>query len=86
MIMPNMARFTLLALVHLLLASLAAAALLVDYDAARGDDPSKLGTRNLEAARDVKPKENSDGLYIKADVDWRGTKCGHFHRNETSIR
>lgn len=82
-----MARINPLSLLNILvLSSLAASALLVDYNAARGDDPAVIGSRELEAERGVKVKENSEGLYIKSDVDRRGTKCAHFHRNETSIR
>ncbi|GME59176.1 hypothetical protein GGR51DRAFT_503670 [Neofusicoccum parvum] len=62
------------------------AALLVDYNAARNDDPSKMGQLNLEAARGDKPDKNSADLYIKADTDFRGTKCAHFHRKKGDIR
>ncbi|KAF9731469.1 hypothetical protein PMIN06_000425 [Paraphaeosphaeria minitans] len=61
-------------------------ALLVDFNAARGDDPSVLGLRNLEAARDDKRSDNAADLYIKAEKDANGTAAAHFHRDKGNIR
>lgn len=68
------------------LADSAICKLLVDYNADRGDDISRVGLVNLEQARNVKPKANTDDLYIKADKDWRGSKAAHFHRKKGYIR
>ncbi|KAI0115647.1 hypothetical protein GGR51DRAFT_503670 [Nemania sp. FL0031] len=76
----------LYALLSLMLCQMAASALLVDYSAARGDDPSKMGQLNLESTRGTKVSKNTADLYIKSDVDWRGTKCAHFHRKKDWIR
>lgn len=70
----------------LLLCGLATGALLVDYKVTRGDDPSKMGQLNLEARRNDKQNKNSAELYIKSDMDWKGTKCAHFHRKKDYIR
>ncbi|RHZ43461.1 uncharacterized protein CDV56_102436 [Aspergillus thermomutatus] len=59
---------------------------LIDFSAARGDDPSILGIRNLEAARDDKVSANTDDLYIKLGTDPRGTSALHFHRIQGDIR
>jgi hypothetical protein len=61
-------------------------ALLLDFNAARGDDPKVLGLRNLEAARDDKRSDNAADLYIKADKDASGTAAAHFHRAKNNIR
>jgi hypothetical protein len=68
------------------LAGSAISKLLVDYNADRGDDVSKIGFLNLEQARGDKIKENTDDLYIKAGKDWRGSKAAHFHRKKGYIR
>ncbi|KAF2847412.1 FAD/NAD(P)-binding domain-containing protein [Plenodomus tracheiphilus IPT5] len=60
--------------------------LLVDYNAERGDDVSKIGRINLEQARGEPIKSNTDNLYIKAGKDWRGSKSAHFHRKKAYIR
>lgn len=52
---------------------------LVDFNAARGDDPRKLGSLNLEKGKGDRPKQNTKDLYIKLDKDWKGTKAAHFH-------
>ncbi|KAI2780255.1 hypothetical protein F4815DRAFT_499788 [Daldinia loculata] len=52
---------------------------LVDFNAARGDDPKKLGSLNLEKGKGDRPKQNTKDLYIKLDKDWKGTKAAHFH-------
>ncbi|KAK7192981.1 hypothetical protein DPSP01_005190 [Paraphaeosphaeria sporulosa] len=70
----------------LILAPAALGALLVDFNAARGDDPKALGLRNLEAARGDKRSENSADLYIKADKDADGAAAAHFHRAKANIR
>ncbi|KAK7937683.1 uncharacterized protein PG986_014551 [Apiospora aurea] len=75
-----------LAATALLCASYARAALLVDYNAARGDEVAKMGLVNLEAARDEKQHENTADLYIKNDKDWKGAKSAHFHRKKGDIR
>jgi hypothetical protein len=59
---------------------------LLDFSAARGDNPSMLGIRNLEAERDRRPKDNSKDLYIKLDKDQNGTPALHFHRKKDYIR
>jgi len=62
------------------------AKLLVDYNAARGDDVKILGLINLEKERYNRTKENTNDLYIKNDKDWAGTKSAHFHRKKGYIR
>lgn len=64
----------------------ALSALLVDFNAARGDDPKVLGLRNLEAARGDKPSDNAADLYVKTDKDANGTAAAHFHRAKGNIR
>ncbi|KAF7590819.1 hypothetical protein BBP40_002341 [Aspergillus hancockii] len=59
---------------------------LLDFSAARGDDPSGLGVRNLESERGVRPKDNTDDLYIKLDKDPNGTPALHYHRKKDFIR
>ncbi|KAE8386698.1 hypothetical protein BDV23DRAFT_187006 [Aspergillus alliaceus] len=59
---------------------------LVDFSAARGDDPSVLGMRNLEAERNAPQSENSKDLYIKLDKDPKGAPALHFHRKKDYIR
>ncbi|KAF9886525.1 hypothetical protein FE257_011432 [Aspergillus nanangensis] len=74
---------------HLLTLSLLPAIqakLLLDFNATRGDDPSTLGTLNLEAERGDKPDSNSDELYIKLGEDPDGNPALHFHRDEGYIR
>ncbi|KAL1602710.1 hypothetical protein SLS60_006131 [Paraconiothyrium brasiliense] len=61
-------------------------ALLVDFNAARGDDPKVLGLRNLEAARGNTRSDNAADLYIKSDKDASGTAAAHFHRKKDNIR
>ncbi|KAI1445145.1 hypothetical protein F5Y02DRAFT_418194 [Annulohypoxylon stygium] len=53
--------------------------LLVDFSAARGDDPKILGNLNLEKAKGDKPKSNTPDLYIKLDKDPKGVAALHFH-------
>jgi hypothetical protein len=60
--------------------------LLVDYNAERGDEVSKMGLLNLEKERNNTIKSNTDDLYIKAGKDWRGTNAAHFHRKKDYIR
>ncbi|KAK8057285.1 hypothetical protein PG996_011222 [Apiospora saccharicola] len=81
-----MVHFAQLAATALFCASYARAALLVDYNAARGDEVSKMGQVNLEAARDERPSGNTADLYIKNDKDWKGAKSAHFHRKKGDIR
>ncbi|OOO05226.1 Polysaccharide lyase [Aspergillus oryzae] len=59
---------------------------LVDFSAARGDNPSILGLRNLESVRNTKLDENTKDLYIKLDKDPKGTPALHFHRKKDYIR
>ncbi|KAI2615374.1 hypothetical protein GGR54DRAFT_642397 [Hypoxylon sp. NC1633] len=56
-----------------------ASGLLIDFNAARGDDPRLLGTLNLEKTKGDKLKANTKDLYVKLGSDWKGTKCAHFH-------
>ncbi|KAI3398690.1 hypothetical protein diail_8729 [Diaporthe ilicicola] len=62
--------------------------LLVDFDAARGDDPSVIGQRNLEEKPDHKSyiKENTTDLYFKKDKDWQGHPAGHAHHKKGFVR
>ncbi|KAI2463059.1 hypothetical protein F4781DRAFT_146993 [Annulohypoxylon bovei var. microspora] len=53
--------------------------LLVDFNAARGNDPKVLGTLNLEQAKGDKPKGNTPDLYIKLDKDPKKVPAAHFH-------
>ncbi|KAJ8130913.1 hypothetical protein O1611_g2710 [Lasiodiplodia mahajangana] len=76
----------LYALLGLMLCQMAASALLVDYNAARGDDPSKMGLLNLESTKGTKVPKNTADLYIKSDVDWKGTKCAHVHHKKGWLR
>ncbi|KAI0183112.1 hypothetical protein EV127DRAFT_517215 [Xylaria flabelliformis] len=69
-------------LLTLLLCQVVAGTLLVDYDAARGDDPSKLGLLNLESTQHVKVSKNTPDLYFQSGVDWKGTKCAHVHHKK----
>ncbi|OGM48813.1 hypothetical protein ABOM_003028 [Aspergillus bombycis] len=59
---------------------------LLDFSAARGDNPSVLGVRNLESVRNTRPKDNTNDLYIKLDKDPKGTPALHFHRKKDYIR
>ncbi|KAK0706310.1 hypothetical protein B0T26DRAFT_837247 [Lasiosphaeria miniovina] len=77
---------SLRALHGLALPLLVASKLLIDFNAARGDDPSKMGHINLEGARGESRSSNSPDLYIKSDQDWRGEKAAHFHREVGNIR
>ncbi|KAI1140848.1 hypothetical protein F5Y05DRAFT_423756 [Hypoxylon sp. FL0543] len=52
---------------------------LVDFNAARGDDPKKLGTLNLEEDKGDRPKANTPDLYIKLDKAFNGQNRAHFH-------
>ncbi|KAK6851951.1 hypothetical protein PG995_012076 [Apiospora arundinis] len=81
-----MVYFSQLAVSALLAAAHASAALLVDYNAARGDGVGEMGLVNLEAARGEAQKGNTADLYIKADNDWKGAKSAHFHRKKGDIR
>ncbi|KAF2971903.1 hypothetical protein GQX73_g1741 [Xylaria multiplex] len=76
----------LYALLILLLCQVVAGTLLVDYNADRDDDPSKIGILNLESTRHVKVSKNTADLYIKSGVDWKGTKCAHVHHKEGFLR
>lgn len=77
---------SLRALHALTLPLLAASALLLDFNAGRGDDPSTMGLINLEGARDKGQSANTPDLYIKSDKDWRGVKAAKFHRDVGNIR
>ena len=68
------------------LAISATSKLLVDYNAERDDDITKLGLINLEQERNETIKSNTDDLFIKAGKDWRGKKSAHFHRKKDYIR
>ncbi|OTB02909.1 hypothetical protein M426DRAFT_264152 [Hypoxylon sp. CI-4A] len=57
----------------------ARAPLLIDFNAARGDDPKKLGLLNLEKDKGDRPKGNTNDLYIKLDKDFNGQAAAHFH-------
>ena len=70
----------------LLNASSSLATVLVSFNATAGDDPSKIGTRDLEAARGVTQSDNSDDLYIKLDKDPSGVPAAHYHRVAADIR
>lgn len=56
--------------------------LLVDFYAARGDDPEVMGLRNLEKGKSDYQKANSADLYIKSGTDKQSRKCAHFHRRD----
>ncbi|EAS32157.3 uncharacterized protein CIMG_03181 [Coccidioides immitis RS] len=60
--------------------------LVVDYQAARGDDPSVMGYLNLEAKRGKRVLEHRPDLYIKKGKDPKGVACAHFHRKKGNIR
>jgi hypothetical protein len=64
----------------------ALSSLLVSFSAPAGNDPSVLGVINLEAARGVRPADQTDDLYIKLDKDPAGVAAAHFHRKEGDIR
>lgn len=74
------------AIILFLLAKAALGGLLVSFTAADGDNPSVLGTRDLEAARSVTQDENTTDLYIKLGKDPSGTPAAHFHRIAGDIR
>ncbi|RAL10947.1 uncharacterized protein BO97DRAFT_471270 [Aspergillus homomorphus CBS 101889] len=59
---------------------------LLSFSAAKGDDPSVLGIRNLEEARDEKISDNTNDLYIKLGTDPHGTPALHYHRKKDYIR
>jgi hypothetical protein len=60
---------------------------LVDFSAARGDNPSMLGVRNMQAAReDGSTSVNTDELYIKLGQDPKGVPALHYHRDKGYIR
>lgn len=59
---------------------------LVDFSAARKDNPSLIGKEDLEAARGVAVKSNTPDLYIKLDTDPKGTPALHYHRKKGDIR
>ena len=59
---------------------------LIDFSAARGDNPSMLGIRNLEAARGETASANTDDLYIELGKDPDGTAALHYHRIVGDIR
>jgi hypothetical protein len=59
---------------------------LLDFSASRGDDPSILGIRNLEAARGDTLSSNTADLYIELGADKNGTASLHYHRIEGDIR
>jgi hypothetical protein len=68
--------------------SLAASSLcksLLDFSAARGDNPSILGVRNLEAERGVRPKKNTR-LFIKLGKGPNGAPALHYHRKKDYTR
>lgn len=71
-----------------LLASLqpALAASLIDFSAARGDNPSMLGIKNLQADRDNTIDYDPADLFIKLGTDPQGTPALHFHRIKDYIR
>ncbi|KAA8648898.1 hypothetical protein EYZ11_006045 [Aspergillus tanneri] len=68
------------------LLSLVQGKLLLDFNAARGDNPSVLGGVNLEAAKGDKRHGNTPELYIKMDKDPKGVPALHFHRDKGYIR
>lgn len=59
---------------------------LLDFSAARGDDPSILGIRNLEAVRGDTISSNTADLYIELGKDPYGIASLHYHRIEGDIR
>lgn len=73
-------------LLALTLPLLAHSKLVLDYQAARGDDPESLGLLNLEKARGEKVKEHTDDLFILAGEDTDGNPAAHFHRKKDYIR
>ncbi|EAW13237.1 uncharacterized protein ACLA_016830 [Aspergillus clavatus NRRL 1] len=77
----------LLSSVYLLaLLPYALATSIIDFSAARGDNPSVLGQMNLEAARDDKVSGNTKDLFIKLGTDPHGAPALHFHRIKGDIR
>ena len=60
--------------------------LLVDFNAAAGDDPSVLGLANLEGIRGVTQKVNTPDLFIDLGIDPNGIPAAHFHRDVGNIR
>lgn len=59
---------------------------LLDFSAARGDSPSILGIRDLEAARGVTVSSNTPDLYIELGTDPSGVAALHCHRAAGDIR
>lgn len=59
---------------------------LVDFSAARKDNPSVIGQQDLEAASGVAVKSNTPTLYIELETDPEGTPALHYHRKQGDIR
>ena len=59
---------------------------LIDFSAARGDSPSILGIRDLEAARAISVSSNTADLYIELGTDPSGNSALHCHRIQGDIR
>lgn len=62
------------------------AKLLIDFNAARGDQPSVLGQVNLEEERNTTIKEQTADLFFKKGADWKGLPAAHVHRKAGYIR
>ncbi|OOF89868.1 hypothetical protein ASPCADRAFT_135635 [Aspergillus carbonarius ITEM 5010] len=59
---------------------------LLNFSAANGDNPTKIGILNLEEARGNKISSNIADLYAKLGSDPNGTPALHYHRKEGYIR
>ncbi|KAL1970422.1 hypothetical protein VTN77DRAFT_5583 [Rasamsonia byssochlamydoides] len=81
-----MAPLKALFLSALALAPTTLATSLVDYSAARKDNPSIIGQRDLEAARGDFVSSNTSDLYVELGTDSKGTPALHYHRKKGDIR
>ncbi|KAK2880163.1 hypothetical protein FQN49_000510 [Arthroderma sp. PD_2] len=70
----------------LMTASSALGAVIVDFQSARGDDPSILGLRNLETKRGTMIPENIPDLFIKEGKDPNGVSAAYFHKKKGMLR
>ncbi|EGE07835.1 hypothetical protein TEQG_06768 [Trichophyton equinum CBS 127.97] len=61
-------------------------AVLVDFQSARGDDPSVLGLRNLETKRGTMIPDNIPDLFIRKGKDPNGAPVAHFHKKKGMLR
>lgn len=67
-------------------ASPALGAVIFDFAAARQDDLSMLGLRNLETVRNTMIPDNIPELFVKLGKDPAGTPAAHFHRDKGMLR